>query len=65
MADISIGYAIMLARFAGLGDELPETLRAYFDRLAERPAFRAAKAAQKLAWDEKKVARAPPAGTTS
>jgi glutathione S-transferase len=65
MADISIGYAIMLASFAGLADELSETLRAYFDRLAARPAFLAAKAAQRLAWDEKKAARAPPPETAS
>jgi glutathione S-transferase len=64
MADISIGYAIMLARYAGLADELPEATRRYFDRLAERPAFLAAKAAQRLAWDETKAARAPPAETT-
>jgi glutathione S-transferase len=61
MADISIGYAIMLSRYAGLADELPEATRRYFDRLAERPAFLAAKAAQRLAWEEKKAARAPPA----
>jgi glutathione S-transferase len=65
MADISIGYAVMLARFAGLADELPEATRCYFDRLAARPAFLAAKAAQRLAWDEKKAVRAPPTQTTT
>ena len=56
MADISIGYALMLARFAGLGAEIPETLSRYFERLSARPAFLSAKAAQALASDEKKTA---------
>jgi glutathione S-transferase len=46
MADISIGYAVMLARAVGLGADIPESLGAYFDRLAARPAFSRAKQAQ-------------------
>jgi glutathione S-transferase len=45
-ADISICYALMLTQAVGLWDEVPETLRAYFARCAERPAFARAKAAQ-------------------
>jgi glutathione S-transferase len=46
MADISIGFALMLARKIGLGPQIPATLNAYFDRLAARPAYERAKAAQ-------------------
>jgi glutathione S-transferase len=46
MADISVGYALMLARIIGLSAEIPASLQAYFDRLAARPAFARAKAAQ-------------------
>jgi glutathione S-transferase len=46
MADISIGYALMLARAVGIGDQVPKSLGAYFDRLAARPAFARAKQAQ-------------------
>ena len=46
MADISVGYAILLARMIGIGSDVPETLQRYFDRLATRPAFGRAKQAQ-------------------
>ena len=46
MADISVGYALMLAGSIGFGDEIPESLRCYLDRLAARPAFLRAKQAQ-------------------
>jgi len=46
MADISIGYALMLAGSIGFGDETPESLRRYLDRLSARPAFLRAKQAQ-------------------
>jgi glutathione S-transferase len=46
MADISIGYALMLARAVGIGDQAPKSLIAYFDRLSARPAFARAKLAQ-------------------
>jgi glutathione S-transferase len=46
MADISIGFAIMLARQIGLGPEIPPALGEYFDRLAARPAYARAKQAQ-------------------
>ena len=46
LADISIGYALMLTGVIGFGDEVPDSLRSYLDRLAARPAFLRAKRAQ-------------------
>ena len=47
MADVSLGYAVMLARSIGLDEQVPEAARAYLDRLSQRPAFQRAKAAQR------------------
>jgi glutathione S-transferase len=61
VADISIGYALMLLKITGLFDEAPAPLQAYYGRLRARPAFQRAKAAQKEAASEKGVeAPAPP-----
>ncbi len=46
MADISIGYALMMTKFVELWPKIPERLQVYFERLAARPAFARAKAAQ-------------------
>ena len=46
MADISVGYALMLALSVGLEEFVSDTMRAYFARLEQRPAFRRAIAAQ-------------------
>jgi glutathione S-transferase len=46
MADISVGYALLLARVAGLWEQVPASLQAYYERLALRPAFARAKQAQ-------------------
>lgn len=59
VADISVGYALMLLKMTHLFDEAPPSLRAYYARLRERPAFRRAKAAQTEAAREKGLA--PPA----
>jgi glutathione S-transferase len=59
VADISVGYALMLLKFINRFDEAPESLRAYYDRLRERPAFKRAKAAQTAA-TEKRVAAPQP-----
>ena len=48
-ADISVGYALMLGRNLGLHKELPATVHAYWKRLSERAAFKAARAAQSVA----------------
>ena len=46
MADISVGYAVMLAQSIGLEAQVTPGMAAYFDRLSQRPAFQRAKAAQ-------------------
>lgn len=46
MADISVGYAVMLALSIGLEEQVTPGMRAYFERLSQRPAFTRAKAAQ-------------------
>lgn len=52
MADISVGYAVMLAQSIGLAEQVTPGMAAYLDRLSERPAFRRAKAAQGSAGNE-------------
>lgn len=46
MADISVGYAVMLAQSIGLDAQVTPGMAAYLDRLSQRPAFQRAKAAQ-------------------
>ena len=46
MADISLGYAVMLAQSIGLDEQVTPGMAAYFDRLSQRAAFARAKAAQ-------------------
>lgn len=43
MADISVGYAVMLALSIGLEDQVTQGMRAYFERLSQREAFGRAK----------------------
>jgi glutathione S-transferase len=47
VADICVGYAVMLAGNLGIVDELGEATRSWFDRLTARTGFKSAKAAQK------------------
>ena len=47
MADVCVGYVLLLARNLGLGHKFSPAIEAYWDRLSKRPAFRAAKAAQR------------------
>ena len=49
MADVSVGYALLLARTLGLEARFSPEVMAYWERLATRPAFRAAEAAQAVA----------------
>lgn len=56
-ADISVGYALLLSRFVGLQQHLPPAVQAYWSRLQERPAYKAAKQVQK-AWSSQKEERA-------
>ena len=46
MADVSLGYAVMLALSIGLEEQVTPGMRGYFDRLSQREGFRRAKAAQ-------------------
>jgi glutathione S-transferase len=46
-ADISVGYALMLADYLGLASRLTPAVKAYWERLQERPAFERALDAQK------------------
>jgi glutathione S-transferase len=46
-ADISVGYALLLAGHLKLLDGAAPSVRAYWERLKARPAFQAAKRAQK------------------
>ncbi|MBX3564045.1 MAG: glutathione S-transferase family protein [Sphingomonas sp.] len=49
MADLCVGYALLFARDVGLDHKFSPEIAAYWERLAARPGFRAAKAAQKAA----------------
>jgi glutathione S-transferase len=46
MADLCVGYALLLARTLNLDHKFSPEVSAYWERLAARPAFIAAKAAQ-------------------
>jgi glutathione S-transferase len=43
-ADISVGYALGIAEFLGVGDKIPPRVKRYVDGLRERPAFQRAAA---------------------
>lgn len=47
-ADISVGYALLLANHLKLLDDASPAIRAYWERLKARPGFQAAKRAQKV-----------------
>ncbi len=46
MADISLGYAVMLAQAIGLEEQVTPGMAAYLERLSQRTGFQRAKAAQ-------------------
>lgn len=46
IADISVGYALMLAELLGLDAQFPPAVRDYWRRLQQRPGYQAALAAQ-------------------
>jgi glutathione S-transferase len=46
VADISVGYALMLADYLGLKNQFPGAVGAYWERLQERPAYARALARQ-------------------
>ncbi len=55
MADISIGYALMLAEYIGMEAEFPEAVRSYWGALKQRDAFKRACAAEIAAANEQGV----------
>ena len=58
-ADISVGYALMLAEFAGLGDQLPDFAKAYWEGLKAEPSYARALAAERRAAEEQGVSPVP------
>jgi glutathione S-transferase len=55
-ADISVGYALLLARNLGLAKEFGPAVAAYWQRLQARDGFRRAVAAENLAGEQQNVA---------
>jgi glutathione S-transferase len=51
-ADISVGYALLLANHLKLSDHFTPAVAAYWQRLKARPGFQAAKRAQKIELSE-------------
>jgi glutathione S-transferase len=49
VADISVGYAMLLSQFNGLSEKLPDAVRDYWGRLKARDGFKRADAAQQKA----------------
>jgi glutathione S-transferase len=59
MADVSVGYALMLADYLALAGRFTPAVAAYWNRLRERPAFARALAAQDAAAKEQGVSPVP------
>jgi glutathione S-transferase len=59
VADISVGYAFMLAEYVGLAKKFPEAIVNYWQRLREREGFRRALAAQDIAAEQQGVPGLP------
>jgi glutathione S-transferase len=59
MADISVGYALMLAEYLGLEAEFPESVRDYWKQLKERDGFQRAVEAESLAARAQGVSTVP------
>jgi glutathione S-transferase len=55
VADISVGYALMLARVIDLEEKFPPAVAAYWQRLQAREGFRRALASQELAAEQQGV----------
>lgn len=58
-ADVSVGYALLLAKHLGLQDQWGDATRAYWQRLQERPGYQRALAAQHAAAEEQGVSTVP------
>jgi glutathione S-transferase len=62
-ADVSVGYALMLAEHLGLHAKFPPAVLAYWRRLQERPAYQRALAAQHAAAEAQGVPTQPAPST--
>lgn len=58
-ADVSVGYALLLAQHLGLSERFTPSVTAYWKRLQARPGFQAAMAAQSLAAQAQGVSSTP------
>ncbi len=58
-ADVSVGYALMLADYLGLAPRFSDRVRAYWERLQRRDGFQRALAAQDCAAREQGVSPVP------
>jgi glutathione S-transferase len=59
MADISVGYALLLADFLGMESEFPESVRRYWRGLQQRAGFQRACAAERHSAVEQGVSPVP------
>jgi glutathione S-transferase len=59
MADISVGYALLLAEYLGLEPEFPESVRYYLKQLKERDGFKRACEAENAAARAQRVSTVP------
>lgn len=60
-ADVSVGFALLLAELIGLGPQLPPAVRRYWSMLQARPAVQRALAAEQRAASEQGVPTRPAA----
>lgn len=58
-ADVSVGYALLLATHLGLGDRWSDATRAYWQRLQDRPGYQRAMVAQRAAAEAQGVSSVP------
>ncbi|HWT20324.1 MAG TPA: glutathione S-transferase family protein [Variovorax sp.] len=58
-ADVSVGYALLLAEHLGLAERFTPSVTAYWERLQARPGFKAAMAAQSRAAEAQGVSSTP------
>ena len=59
VADVSVGYALMLADYMGLADRFPVAVGQYWQRLSARPGFVSALERQRVAALEQGVSVTP------
>lgn len=59
MADISVGYALLLAEYLGLASAFPPAVAHYLESLKERPAFQRAQKRETAAAREQGVSTVP------